>query len=42
VVKRRGKDINVTLGYNAVYPDEAIMAHLAFLALHEHRAEQGD
>jgi len=26
------KDINVTLGYKAVYPDEAIMAHLAFLA----------
>ena len=26
------KDINVTLGYKAVYPDEAIQAHLAFLA----------
>jgi integrase len=25
-------DINVTLGYKAVYPDEAIQAHLAFLA----------
>ena len=26
------QDINVTLGYKAVYPDEAIQAHLAFLA----------
>ena len=26
------KDINVTLGYKAVYPDQAIQAHLAFLA----------
>jgi integrase len=26
------QDINVTLGYKAVYPDEAIAAHLAFLA----------
>ena len=26
------RDINVTLGYKAVYPDEAIRAHLAFLA----------
>jgi Phage integrase family len=26
------RDINVTLGYKAVYPDEAIQAHLAFLA----------
>ena len=26
------RDINVTLGYKAVYPDEAIKAHLAFLA----------
>ena len=26
------RDINVTLGYKAVYPDEAIAAHLAFLA----------
>ncbi|MFJ9034717.1 tyrosine-type recombinase/integrase [Streptomyces sp. NPDC102274] len=26
------QDINVTLGYKAVYPDEAIRAHLAFLA----------
>lgn len=26
------QDINVTLGYKAVYPDEAITAHLAFLA----------
>jgi integrase len=26
------RDINVTMGYNAVYPDEAIQAHLAFLA----------
>jgi hypothetical protein len=25
-------DINVTLGYKAVYPDETIQAHLAFLA----------
>jgi integrase len=26
------RDINVTLGYKAAYPDEAIQAHLAFLA----------
>ena len=26
------QDINVTLGYKAVYPDETIQAHLAFLA----------
>jgi integrase len=26
------RDINVTLGYKAVYPDEAIQAHLAYLA----------
>ncbi|WP_326631801.1 site-specific integrase [Nonomuraea fuscirosea] len=26
------KDINVTLNYKAVYPDEAILAHLAFLS----------
>ena len=26
------RDINVTLGYKAVYPDEAIQAHRAFLA----------
>jgi integrase len=26
------QDINVTLGYKAIYPDEAIQAHLAFLA----------
>ena len=26
------RDINVTLGYKAVYPDEAVQAHLAFLA----------
>jgi integrase len=26
------QDINVTLGYKALYPDEAIQAHLAFLA----------
>lgn len=26
------EDINVTLGYKAVYPDEAIQAHLSFLA----------
>ncbi len=26
------KDINTTMGYKAVYPDEAIQAHLAFLA----------
>jgi site-specific recombinase XerD len=26
------KDINVTMGYKAVYPEEAIKAHLAFLA----------
>lgn len=26
------QDINVTLGYKAVYPEEAIQAHLAFLA----------
>ncbi|HEY1698520.1 MAG TPA: site-specific integrase [Trebonia sp.] len=26
------RDINVTLGYKAIYPDEAIRAHLAFLA----------
>jgi integrase len=26
------RDINVTLGYKAVYPEEAIRAHLAFLA----------
>jgi hypothetical protein len=25
------RDITVTLGYKAVYPDEAIQAHLAFL-----------
>ena len=28
----RHRDINVTPGYKAVYPDEAIQAHLAFLA----------
>jgi hypothetical protein len=28
----RRQDINVTLGYKAVYPEEAIQAHLAFLA----------
>ena len=27
-----GQDINVTIGYKAVYPDEAIQAHLGFLA----------
>ncbi len=26
------RDINVTLGYKAIYPDEAIQAHLAFIA----------
>lgn len=26
------RDINVTMGYKAVYPDEAIQAHLGFLA----------
>jgi len=26
------RDINVTLGYKAVYPDEVLQAHLAFLA----------
>ena len=26
------QDINTTIGYKAVYPDEAIQAHLAFLA----------
>ena len=26
------RDISVTLGYKAIYPDEAIQAHLAFLA----------
>ena len=26
------RDLNVTMGYKAVYPDEAIRAHLAFLA----------
>jgi hypothetical protein len=26
------RDINVTLGYKAAYPDETIQAHLAFLA----------
>ena len=26
------RDINVTMGYKAVYPEEAIRAHLAFLA----------
>ena len=26
------RDINVTMGYKAVYPDEAIQSHLAFLA----------
>jgi hypothetical protein len=26
------KDITTTMGYKAVYPDEAIQAHLAFLA----------
>src|SRR5712692_10389852 len=26
------KDINTTMGYKAVYPEEAIHAHLAFLA----------
>ena len=25
-------DLNVTMGYKAVYPDEALQAHLAFLA----------
>ena len=25
------QDLNVTMGYKAVYPDEAIQAHLAFL-----------
>ena len=25
------QDLNVTMGYRAVYPDEAIHAHLAFL-----------
>jgi len=27
------RDINVTLGYKAVYPDDAIQSHLAFLSL---------
>lgn len=27
-----GRDINVTMGYKAVYPDEAIEAHRAFIA----------
>ena len=26
------RDINVTLGYKTIYPDEAIQAHLGFLA----------
>jgi integrase len=26
------RDINVTMGYNAIYPEEAIQAHLGFLA----------
>jgi integrase len=26
------RDINVTMGYKAIYPDEAIQSHLAFLA----------
>jgi hypothetical protein len=26
------RDINVTLGYKAIYPEEAIQAHLSFLA----------
>ncbi len=26
------KDINVTMGYAAIYPEDAIQAHLAFLA----------
>ncbi|MEU9737028.1 hypothetical protein [Streptomyces sp. NPDC048002] len=26
------QDVNVTLGYKAVYPEEAIQAHMAFLA----------
>jgi integrase len=26
------RDINVTLGYKAIYPDEAIQAHLAYIA----------
>ena len=26
------KDINITMGYKAVYPEEAIQSHLAFLA----------
>ena len=26
------RDINITIGYKAIYPDEAIQAHLAFLA----------
>lgn len=26
------RDINVTMGYKAVYPDEAVQAHLAYLA----------
>jgi hypothetical protein len=29
---RRHREINVTLGCKAVYPDQAIQAHLAFLA----------
>ena len=43
------RDINVTLGYKAVYPDEAIQAHLGFLARrrslrpsHEYRVPSDD
>ena len=35
------RDINVTLGYKAVYPDEAIQAHLAFLARRRAPAHRG-
>jgi integrase len=30
------RDINVTMGYKAVYPDEAIEAHRAFIARSRH------
>ena len=35
------RDINVTLGYKAVYPEEAIQAHLAFLARRRSLPERG-
>jgi hypothetical protein len=36
------RDINVTLGYKAAYPDEASQAHRAFLARRRALRPQGD